>query len=95
MWTLRSPLPGAETPSGKTWVMRGSRCAIGNALSTYGSCERAIWCTARLHLREIADSMEIAYVEGLFAAKDEDGEDIKQAYVRWFWRASHIRLPSV
>ena len=46
-----------------------------------------VYCTPS----EKGGSMEIGYVEGLFADKDGDGDEIKQAYVRWFWRASQIK----
>ena len=46
-----------------------------------------VYCTPSIK----GSSMEIGYVEGLFAAKDDDGDDIKQAYVRWFWRAPQVK----
>ena len=46
-----------------------------------------VYCTPS----EKGSPMEFAYVEGLFADKDEDNEEIKQAYVRWFYVASQVK----
>ena len=54
-----------------------------------------VYCTPS----EKGSPMEFAYVEGLFADKDEDNEEIKQAYVRWFYtlflRSRGIRRKTV
>ena len=35
--------------------------------------------------------MEIGLVEGLFVGKDSDGEECKNAYLRWFWPAKDVQ----
>ena len=90
--------PNVDVEVTTTWRGDSFRQDMGDAGKPlcYRKCTVDLWelregdmvyCTPALK----GDSMEIAYVEGLFAAKDEEGEDIKQAYVRWFWRASAIK----